>query len=113
MQNMTLNLLQIITTSFRKCRSGPWGNIATWRTFEPAGPDRVVRVTEVDLFPLIRDALSSCANPAFIDKHFLKEHQTVLVDLSVFNDTSSDYSKRVPSWAPVPAYDDRAMPETE
>lgn len=102
-QNMTATLPHLIPTSARIPQPARWeksSNTQILATFENHG---VVSAAEVDLFPLIRDAMGYCAIPAIMGKRFLEDFPMVMNDLFEFDKAFLPLVSGVPAWAPVPS----------
>lgn len=78
------------------------GKSGNTKKAEIAEPNGCVEAAEVDLFPLIRDAIGHCANPAVMGKQFLKDYPTILEDLWAFDDAFLPLVSGIPAWAPIP-----------
>ena len=85
-QSVTSVLPRLLPPSARTTISGPWERSSNSVTTEINEADGSIRAAEVDLYPLVRDSLGYCANPAIMGKSFLEDYPTMLEDFWAFDD---------------------------
>lgn len=102
-QNMSSTIPYLIPTCARMPRSGPWEKFSNRNISALAGCDDGVKAAEIDLFPLIRDAVGHCAVPAIMGEQFLKDYPSILEDLFMFDDVFLPLVSGLPPWAPIPS----------
>ena len=98
-RNVTMILPQLV--SFGRA---PWQRYSNQKiTTSAVRNDGELLTAEVDLFPLIRDAVAHCGSPAVMGQQFIKDYPAVLGDLWTFDDSFLLLASGVPSWAPLPS----------
>ena len=100
METVLTNLIPTFTTI---CQPRPWESNSNPEISSTDSPDGGLRSVEVDLYPLIRDAMGHCAIPALMGKQFLKDYPTVLDDLWVFDESFLPLISGLPAWLPIPS----------
>ena len=80
----------------------PWERFSNTRLLQNVKRDGR-QAAEVDLYPLIRDAVGHCATPAIMGKQFLEDHPHALEYLNSFDHGFVSLMSRIPSWTPIPA----------